>query len=277
VSRTTSGDVLAQSGEDVLGGMAALAFTAPGPGRVTISYEKLPRERIAAWTSLAALGLGLVALAWSRPIPMAERIHPPSARRISAVLGLITLCLLSAWAVRRQGERLAQTWAPVMTQGPKARRAGDGAPQTFGRDLVDDRSFRTILEPGDICEGILTKDSMPGCSAAAQRPRVSMTYKSPYLYRCLLLTVPAQGRAQVIVDELEHDEVVIGFLKRLTRGRGAEQVTWTLAGDDRERALKSSRSHLYVAPEDHTGTFSMQFDNANPHAEQLCLSLATVR
>ncbi len=274
VPRTEDGTALPVGGEAVLKGLSGLAFIAPGPGRVTLHYEKLRREEIAAWASAFGVGLCLLGLAFPRPLRMSARGQSQSSRKLTLGAAIVVGGLVLLLGVRRQRTVLAQTWQPVLDHHLSTKRLGGGIDRVFTRDLVDSRAYRIVIDPGDVCDGMLTKDSMPGCSEADQRPRVSMTYRSPYLYRCLRVIVPPRGLLEVAVDDLGANESVLGFFKRLTRGRGGDKLRWVISGGKKPRATRGTRRHFHAQPEDHQGTFVIQFQNENLHAERLCLSLA---
>jgi hypothetical protein len=277
VPRGPDGAALGFGGEEVIAGLAGLTFVPTGPGRYTIGYEKLPRERAAAWLSIAGLLLGGLGLAFGRPLTMAERIHGPLARRISLALALVTVALVVVGSIRRQRRQLADTWAPVLSYHEKNRRLGGGVARVFVSDLVDARDYRVAVDPRDQCDGMLTKDSMPGCSQAEERPHVSMTYRSPFLYRCLEVTVPPRGVLELRAEDLDPDVAVMGFFKRITRGPGGDDLRWIVSGEDRARAVRSSRRHFHASPDAHQGTFVLSFSNENVLPEQLCVSMATAR
>ena len=277
VVRTPDGEILPPSGDKVLSGLAGLGFRVPGPGRYVISYEKLPREEITAWISLVALLLVALALTRGKPLEMAQRLHSPLALRVSLWLSIASVAVIVALGLVRQRRLMAESWQPIMDHHNKTRRLSDGVERTFYRDLVASRSYRVISEPGTSCDGMLTKDSMPGCSNASQRPRVSMEYRSPFLYRCVRFVVPPRGSVEVVVDDLDADEAVLGFFKRAGRGRGGDQLRWSVDGHDELQAARSSRRHFHVQPEQHAGTFTLRLENDNDHHEEVCASIASAK
>lgn len=263
--------------EEPISGLAGLTFAPGGPGRFTLRYEKLPRERNAVWVTIAALLACGIGLAFGKPLAMAERIHGAGARRIFVGLSLATVAVLVVGSMRRQQQKLADTWAPVLDYHERNRRLGAGVSREFVRDLVDARAYRVAIDPKDQCDGMLTKDSMPGCSQAQERPHVSMTYRSPFLYRCLVVTIPPRGLLEVRAEGLDPDLAVLGFFKRTTRGRGGDDLHWLVSGEERSRPARDSRRHFHAQPEDHQGTFTLSFSNENVLPEQVCVSLATAR
>lgn len=277
VPRAADGQALPIGGDEVIGGMAGLVFTPAGPGPISIGYEKLPRERGAVWVTLAALlGCG-VGLAFGRPLSMAERIHGPMARKISLALVAATGLVLVLGSFQRQQTKLAETWEPVLAYHEKNRRLGDGVSRVFVRDLIDARDYQVATDPGHRCDGMLTKDSLPGCSQATERPQVSMTYRSPFLYRCLLVTVPPRGILEVVAEDVGPDLAVLGFFKRIKRGRGGDELEWMITGEARPRAVRNNRRHFHVQPEEHDGTVRLSLSNRNVLPEQVCVSMATAR
>jgi hypothetical protein len=208
---------------------------------------------------------------------MAERLHGPTARKISLGLAVATVGVLVVGSLQRQRRQLAQTWEPVLAYHEKNRRLGAGETRVFVSDLIDARDFEVAVDSDDRCDGMLTKDSLPGCSQAEERPHVSMTYRSPFLYRCLLVTVPPRGILEVVADDLDPDVAVLGFFKRLKRGPGGDQLEWVVTGEDKARPARNSRRHFHVLPEAHQGEFRLSFSNQNVLPEQLCVSMATAR
>jgi hypothetical protein len=276
VARDRDGETVPLVPAEARGGVPGTGLVAPAPGQVTLTYEVPDRERAAAWISAIAIVCAVAAFAFGRPLPLAVRRVAPGAVRLSWALGAAALVLAVAVAVRRQQVLLAASWAPVTDQRRGADAGPDAPSPAFVRDVVAAGDYRVSLRPAEICDGVLTKDSMPGCSAAEQRPRVSMTYRAPFLYRCLQIDIPPRGTAVIEVEDLKADETVIGFFKRLSRGRGEERLTWGLEGGAL-RPTRSSRHHLEIGPDEHAGTLALEFDNQNTHDERICISLAGLR
>ena len=151
--------------------------------------------------------------------------------------------------------------------------------------------FTSAREPADVCDAMLGRDSRQGCSEAEQRPRVGVLYYDPYLYRCVGVTVPAHGHANVAFFELGAGRTIHGMLLRdpgLT-GNG-KRLRWrvlsdggeagTNAGDDamaRARAGEGvavgRRPHAFeLTPSD--GAIQLRLDNESGRDERVCVAAA---
>jgi hypothetical protein len=274
VARDASGASLKLSVHKRSRGLSGLAVLTSQPGKVTLRYEATQRERIAAWVSLIALFSCLGALAFPRPLAMAERLHSPAAQRLSAILAGLTLLIALAIAARKADRQLVETWKPVIEYHVETRKLSEGTERTFSRDIIDDRDYRIVIDPGDACDALFSKSPLPGCSEASARPRVSTAYRSPFLYRCLRVDIPPRGTVEIIVDDVPPTEAVLGFLKRRSDGRGGDELYFTVTGAEGPRVAHSERRHFHVRPDQHQGTVSIELHNENLHVEAACVSLA---
>lgn len=228
----------------------------PAAGRVELRYVDPPRERGLVWLSLLAALLTLAALAARRPLQFAERLQTPTARRISLALTLLTAALALALAVRRQSSQLARTWD------------GLTAPGSFVADLVDTGAYSVTTQPGNTCDGIGGRDARHGCTPARDRPRRATFYRSPYLYRCLWVTVPPRGQAVVRFDPPAGARVT-GFVQRRTPGGKANKRLTYKLGDKKAAQLKE-RAEAFT-------TETLTLGNTSPDNEQVCIIAAATR
>jgi hypothetical protein len=230
-------------------------ITVPAAGRVELRYVDPPRERGLAWLSLAAALATLAALAFGRPLQFAERLHSPTARKISVGLTAVTVALLVLLAVRRQSNQLARTWEPLV------------APATFVADLVDRGAYRVKLHPSNTCDGLGGRDARHGCTPARDRPRRATYYRDPYLYRCLWITVPPRGSADVRFDPPPGTRVVGQFKRRTPGGKPGKRLTYKI-GRSRPAPLKERAEPLAAA--------ALTFNNGSADSEQVCIIAAAV-
>ncbi|MEZ4429577.1 MAG: hypothetical protein R3A51_18030 [Nannocystaceae bacterium] len=189
----------------LLSGITGSRVITPGGGRLDLVYETPERERLAGRASLIALALTLPMLALGQRLPLRRRAwHPGGSRRAtitwSIAVGLLATAIVSV-ALVRQGRVLARTWER------------DDSPRLV-RDLVIDGAYEARREPADYCDALLGKDSRIGCSEATQRDRVATLYRSPYLYRCVMITAPAGGVAEVRFDALPEGQLIRGIVAR---------------------------------------------------------------
>ena len=129
----------------------------------------------------------------------------PKVSRVCG-LGIVTLVVVVIGSWFREEKQLAATWKRVLDEHHL------GA-HHFRDDLVDSGAFEVTRSTADGCDGTLGKDAMAGCTQADARPRKSMVFRAPYLYRCLHVQVPANGTLDIELDVRETDDLV-GFFVR---------------------------------------------------------------
>ena len=237
------------------GDLTGTRVTVPAAGRVELRYVDPPREQGLAWLSLAAALATLVALGFRRPLQFAERLHSPVARRISVGLTAVTAALLVVLAVRRQANQLARTWEPHVGQA------------TFVADLVDSGAYHVEMQPADTCDGLGGRDAKHGCSAARDRPRRATYYRSPYLYRCLWITVPPRGHTVVRLDPPPGARILGQFQRRTPGGKANKRLTYKI-GKSKPIRLKERAEPLASAV--------VTFDNGGADSEQVCIIAAAI-
>lgn len=247
------------------------------PGTVRFAYERPPEERATAWLAGAAWLLALAALASGRPIPWRARLRGSS--RLRWIVGGVATLTVIAGAVavpQIQAQKLARTWTSIIEAHSRKR---SGPTPTFDRDLVVAGEVQVWTEHGDRCDGMLTKDARAGCSDRAQRPHVSSLYRRPYLYRCVAVTVPARGEAQLIVDGLADDASVFGVATRVTHGRGAKSLTMATSAPAARTLTMRRRREFVVGPEQRApgAPFTLDLSNADEDPQTVCVALAAAR
>ncbi len=187
-------------------GIPGMRVTFTGPGVITLEYKTQKRERVAMWVSLVGLLLVLACLTSNRELQLAVRLQSERADRLSWGLGIVTLVVVVIGSWFREEKQLATTWKRVLEEHHL------GA-HHFRADLVDSGAFEVTRSTADGCDGTLGKDAMAGCTQADARPRKSMVFRAPYLYRCLHVQVPANGTLDIELDLHETDDLV-GFFVR---------------------------------------------------------------
>jgi hypothetical protein len=178
-----------------------------GPGTVTLEYTTPTRERVAMWVSLVGIMLLLGCLASNRELQLAVRLQSERADRISWALAIVTLVVIVIGSYLREEKQLAATWNVVLDEHRLTT-------HRFRADLVDRGAFTVTRSSADGCDGTLGKDAMAGCTQADARPRKSMVFRAPYLYRCLHVQVPANGTLDIELEDLQAADDLVGFFTR---------------------------------------------------------------
>lgn len=257
-------------------GTAGIAVELPGPGRVELRYLRSNLERRALWLSAAMLVLCLAALLMRGP-PLAERPPGPRARRITwigaAGLGLLALGVLFV----RQRNMLEQTWAELGAALADPDPDDDRAP-TFVRDLVIGGELALETTPAQVCNGLMGKDVLDGCSEAAHRPHDSFLYREPYLYRCWRISVPATGEAVVRFPALpDGAHVIVGSIIRHVRTGSGKKIFF---GSRAVNQRMLSRRHDFVLDQGSRmvdGQPVLGLRNEGKEIEEVCFSAALMR
>lgn len=252
---------------------------APRSGRITLRYEGSPAERAAWWVSLVALVLTLAALASGRQLVLARRLHSPAALRISWGLTAASVVVALALVVRSQRAQLEHTWATAIEQAVEDELVPEGV--AFVHDAAIDGRARLVRVPQRVCEGIMGKDALSGCTEAEGRLRTRMLYHAPYIYRCLDVVVPGGGSAALTFSSVDEDAGMLGMLKR-QGGRGkAQKLYWAVVRGDAELdelpgTVGTRVREFYVEP-GHGETVTVHVINQGRKLEHVCISAAQVR
>lgn len=274
---------LRSNGEPVEPGVATMAGGVPGmriafadADVVTLSYQTPTRERAANWLSLAVIVLVLAGLASDRERQLAVRLESERATRISWALGLATLAVVLIGGYVRQERKLAQTWTHLLDAHARSQRLGQGRTLRFREDLIDAGAYSVVRSNTDGCDGTLGKDAMAGCVQADARPRVSMAFRAPYLYRCLRIEVPARGSLDIILDDLRDDDDLAGFYVR--EGPSLDGLELRLPGTDEFRPPpeQAGRQHFHVTAEARGGgdRAKIELRNASSRPHAMCFAMA---
>jgi hypothetical protein len=262
---TLNGETLELHEASLFGGaMTGTRIDVSGDGTLELRYARREDESRAAIASGLLLLLCLGGLAVRRPIPMAERIQPPMARRLTLAMGGLAAIVLLAGGARRQQRLLAQTWEKV----PPRR----SATETFTRDLVTDGAYTTWRAPGETCEALQGKDARSGCSRAEMRSRISAMYRAPYLYRCVRVVIPPHGLARVFLEPGPNEDVV-GFVRRIERRGSGKNIKWRIGTDDPTQRLENDL-RVFSVDAGTREVVDVRFSNSSRHPEPVCVAAA---
>ncbi|MFO7565607.1 MAG: hypothetical protein R6X02_23390, partial [Enhygromyxa sp.] len=259
----------------LVGGVPGTRIGFSGAELVSASYRAPARERAAGWLSLAVIVLTLAGLASRRELQLAVRLESARATRISWALGLTTLALVLIGGYVRQERKLAETWTHLLEAHGRSARLSPGRDLRFRRDLVDAGAYSVARSNTDGCDGTLGKDAMAGCTQADARPRVSMAYRAPFLYRCLRVEVPAFGSLELTLDALRDDDDLAGFYVREGPQLDGLELRLPGAAEFRRPAAKSGRQHFHVSAEARDGERAkIELRNAGARPQALCFAMA---
>jgi hypothetical protein len=278
IARDEAGRSVPMRARERRGGIPGIALEVSHNGRVDLRYETPAVERVLGWISLSGVGLCvLILVLGGRPRELATRLHSPMAVRISWILGITTAIVIVAFAVRHQRHQMARTWKAVAKQHARETQLADDNVEAFDRDLIAAGDYSVIASNPDRCDGLVGKNAREGCSEAAERPRVSMMYRSPYLYRCLRVQVPAAGSVKIVLEDLEGDQVV-GFFKRVTPGRrGGKALEYAIDGLRQRTKAGDRRRHFQFEAGEHGGQLRIELSNGGRKPETVCVAAATTR
>jgi hypothetical protein len=260
----------------IAGGVPGMRLTFPAADELTLSYRAPKRERVAGWLSLAVIGLVLAGLFSTRELQLAVRLESERATRISWALGIVTLAVILVGGYLRQERQLAQTWAHLLEAHSKSTRLSKGRALRFRADLVDTGAYSVVRSNTDGCDGTLGKDAMAGCTQPDTRPRVSMAYRMPYLYRCLRVQVPPDGSLDITVHDLREDDDVALFFVREGPTHDGLELRVTGEPEFRRPPSSSPRQHFHVPAEAREGADEAKIElrNGSVRPQVLCFAMA---
>lgn len=253
------------------GAVSGIAIPLDRRGRLEVEFVDTLREQRARWAALAAATLCLVGLFAGASVEL--RRPEPSPRRDRALLAAgLAVALAGLLLVERQVEgQLENTWEEIASEHKATKRA---AGATLIRDAVMEGEVSIERSWDVLCTGLWTKDAQDGCHEAQHRPRVSFLYRAPYLYRCVLFTVPAHGWAEVRLDPAEEDHWVLGTLTRLERkGKGRKLK---FGRGEKMEEVGNHRHDFAVPPGAATDGLILRIENTATREEQLCMSAARI-
>ena len=274
-ARVDGGDGIALEPTMLSGGIPGMRLRAPAGERVVLRYVTPQRERVAGWVSLVAIVLILVGLISDRERQLAVRLESEQTRRISWALGLVTLAVVLVGGYLRQEQKLAETWTHILIDHAKSDRLSRGRDLKFRADLVDTGAYRVARSTTEGCDGTLGKDAMAGCTEADARPRVSMAFRPPYLYRCLRVEVPPRGSVDVTLEGLrDHDDVAGFYVREL--GNTWDGFEVLLPGETERHAPPSQRNrhHFHIRAEAREAEPTLSLYNSSPRGFPVCLTFA---
>lgn len=240
-------------------------------GRLELQFVDSDRETRSRWLALiVAIGCAL-GLAVGRPLPIPSWTPSPKTAH-AALVGLGLAIVVGAWWVaRRQRVLLAETFSHL-AQGHRPTR-------TFEADVVTDAVSEgaiTVVPSWDhVCLGIFGKDALDGCNESEHAPHTSFLYRSPYLYRCLELTVPPSGVVELHLDvEVPEGAWVTGLLRRLDRrGKGENLEYRTL--DDWGPLGNASKDFQFSSDQVGDGAL-MEVRNLSGRLEPICVVMGVL-
>jgi len=197
-------------------------------GRLELQYVDSERETRSRWLALIVAVGCVVAMAVGSPLPLPSWTPSPAAARIG-LAGLAVAIVLGAWWVtRRQRTLLAETFTHL-AQGHRPTKTFEASVVT---DAVSDDAITVERSWDHVCLGIFGKDALDGCNESEHAPHTSFLYRKPYLYRCLELTVPPSGVAELHLDlEVPDKSWVTGLLRRRNRKGKGENLEYRTLGE----------------------------------------------
>ncbi len=270
---TLDGEPLELSEASLFGGaltgtQADLPIDVPAEGTVELTYLRTERERRAGWLS-AGLGL-LCLLGLTRGADLHLTRRPSWPRKVRrgawAAAGGVGLVLIVGVA-NRQHRLLEATWVDVQED--------QEIEGNFVRDLVVDDAFTAWWTPSDICEALQDKNARSGCAAADAEPRIGMTYRAPYLFRCVRIVIPPRGHARVFFRP-QPGEQVRGFVRRLNQRGSGKNIKWRVGTKDPPARLGNARSSFNV-PAGTTDEVAVRFATTSRFPQSVCVAAATFR
>lgn len=257
-------------------GIPGVKLPFAGPGTITLEYRTPTLERVAMWISNAAILLLLGMLFSGRERQLAVRLQSQRATRISWALGLTGLAALLVGGYIRQEQRLDDTWTKIAKDHMSSKRLAGGRKLQFRSDLVDDGSYSVTRSTTDGCDGTLGKDAMAGCTSVDARPRRSMSFRAPYLYRCLRVQVPARGSLEIELEGLQAQDDLAGFFVRENRNFDGLLVRLPGQAEFYTPNGASKREHFHVTAEGRAGAITIELHNELARDQAVCFSLGAL-
>jgi hypothetical protein len=248
-----------------------------GPEVVTLVYTTPTRERVAMWVGVVGWLLLLACLASNRELQLAVRLQSERATRSSWALGIVTLAVIVIGSFVREEQQLAVTWNRLLAEHSSSPQLAKGRKLTFRTDLVDRGAYNVVRSSTDACDGRLGKDAMAGCTQADGRPRKSMVFRAPYLYRCLHVQVPANGTLDIELEDLDPDDDIAGFFVRDQQHFDGLIVEFPGQDEPVVPKQRQRRHHFHVTAEARGESSTIHLRNEAIRAQGLCFVLAAAR
>lgn len=255
-------------------GIPGLQIPFRGPGVVSLEYTTPKRERVALWVSLVGILLLFACLTSSRELQLAVRLQSERASRLSWALGIVTLSVVVIGGYVREEQQLEVTWKRLLDEHRKSPHLAKGRELRFRADLVDSGAYTITRSNTDGCDGTLGKDAMAGCTQADARPRESMVFRAPYLYRCLHVQVPANGTLDIDLEDLRETDDISGFFVR--DQQHFDGLSILLPGQATPIVPKQQqrRHHFHVTTDARGDASTIHLRNDAIRAQGLCFVLA---
>ncbi len=253
------------SAEMIRGGVTGMRMQLVGDGRLELLRPPKPRHLSMGRMSTVAWLIALVCIFFANTWNTTPSERPAWLRRLSLGIAVSAVIVLVVVLLNRQQSLLVRTWEaePVFA-----------TQKTFVRDLVIAGDYRVTRTPPTICDGMLGRDSRRGCSRDDQATQVEMLYRKPFLYRCVQVTIPAQGRAEISFLNLD-THALRGVVARDTgMGGHGRNMYWRPSGDDRWRTL-GIQKHVFETPAGE-GPFGVEVENRSLRDQKVCAAAAAV-
>jgi hypothetical protein len=255
-------------------GIPGVQIPFAGPGIVTLEYTTPARERVAMWVSLIGIVLLLACLTSNRELQLAVRLQSERATRLSWGLGIVTLLVVVIGGYFREERQLEVTWKRLLDEHRKSAQLAKGRELHFRADLVDSGAYTVTRSTSDGCDGTLGKDAMAGCTQADARPRRSMVFAAPYLYRCLHVQVPANGTLDIELEDLRETDDISGFFVRDQQHFDGLSVQLPGEAPPLVPSQKQRRHHFHVTTSARGDATTIHLRNDAIRAQGLCFVLA---
>lgn len=239
------------------------------PGqRVVLTYERLGGPL--RFVSLGALALALAGLAFGTVLGPTTRQALPTRLTLGVTVGTIAVVSLLAW--RRQEAQLEITWNEIYEEQVGTNYVDGAEDLGLARDLASKGGISVETEARTECDGMLGKDARANCVGANELPHLSITYREPYVYRCLSVTLPPHTEMRVHLD-IEGDEVAAGFVDFSARRTGREMTVKfpTRPAPDRFRRTKQRSFQLSA------DNPSFELSNVSERSQTACIAASAAR
>lgn len=248
-----------------------------GPEVVTLVYSTPTRERVAMWIGVAGWLLLLACLISNRELHLAVRLQSERASRRSWAVGIATLAVIVIGSHFREQQQLGVTWKRLLDEHRQTLASAKGRTLSFRADLVDSGAYAVTRSSTDACDGILGKDAMAGCTQADGRPRKTMVYRAPYLYRCLHVRVPANGTLDIELEDLQQDDDISGFFVRDQQHFDGLSVQLPGRGKPLVPQHRQRRHHFHVTAQSRNGASTIHLRNDAIRAQGVCFVLGAAK
>jgi hypothetical protein len=255
-------------------GLTLLTVEVPSSGQLELTYSRTPLERAAGWLSVLACVAGMLALALGQPLrfrtrPLPRRLLVPAVVLLACV-AIVAVSAVQAGKLERTWQHFAADRAYRNAASPTDEDAATSDLPIVVRDLVDDGAFEFRRSPQRVCNGLQSKNVLPGCSEAEHAPVTATTYRAPYLYRCVEFGVPPGGSVEVVLGDGTHD--VLGRLTRRLLGSPGRHLVFGVGRKPKKLRVDEVD---FFAPAKGEPPVAVLY-NGGRHIERFCLAAAEV-